>query len=185
MTKDKCFNVFMPRLLKKGQKQFETVEANESRRVTMTRWVIESVNGRFKNKFRFFDSVIPNSYIPKLRTLLRIAIAIINKFSQPLFVDSEERNKLATEAMRRLNLPNVLQKKVIELQLVNKRAIWNTITTDNSKEFPHLSLEDLKFITLGSYQIKMSPFYSREHVDNGNYQYAHHIKDDGLLRIKI
>jgi hypothetical protein len=34
----------MPTLLKKGQKQFTTFEANETRLVTKVRWVVEAVN---------------------------------------------------------------------------------------------------------------------------------------------
>lgn len=52
------FKVFMPKLLAKNQKQFEESEANESREVTMLRWVTESANGRIKNMFKFFDHTI-------------------------------------------------------------------------------------------------------------------------------
>jgi len=42
----------MPPFLHGNQKQFSTAEANRSRQVTMTRWVVEAVNGRIKNKFK-------------------------------------------------------------------------------------------------------------------------------------
>lgn len=46
--------VHIPRLLDQGKPQFSTIEANESRKVTLCRWLVEAVNGRFKIKFKFF-----------------------------------------------------------------------------------------------------------------------------------
>jgi hypothetical protein len=56
-VEDHALHTHMPNLLSKKQKQFSTVEANESRQVTMMRWIVESVNGRIKNEFHFFESV--------------------------------------------------------------------------------------------------------------------------------
>jgi hypothetical protein len=48
----------MPELMDKKDKQFSTLEANESRRVTLVRWLVEAVNGRIKKKFKFFRNTV-------------------------------------------------------------------------------------------------------------------------------
>jgi len=42
----------MPQFMNKEQKQLTTDQANVSRKVTMGRFVVETVNGRMKNVFR-------------------------------------------------------------------------------------------------------------------------------------
>jgi hypothetical protein len=78
----------MPQLLKEGNKSFSTKEANDSRIVTMTRWIIEVMNGRHKLKFKFFRNVIAGSYAQKILKFFRVAIAIINRFCPPSFTES-------------------------------------------------------------------------------------------------
>jgi len=45
-------HTFMPQFMSKDQKQLTTEQANASRKVTMGRFVVETVNGRLKNVFR-------------------------------------------------------------------------------------------------------------------------------------
>jgi len=58
--------VYMPELLKTRVNQFQTDEANRSRKVTKVRWIVESVNGRVKNVFRFFMGVVEGRQTPNL-----------------------------------------------------------------------------------------------------------------------
>lgn len=53
----------MPALLLKTEKQFTAKEGNESRRVTLVRWLVEAVNGRIKQKFRFFRDTVDGGII--------------------------------------------------------------------------------------------------------------------------
>ncbi|XP_021943615.1 uncharacterized protein LOC110842214 [Folsomia candida] len=69
------FKVYMPELLK-GKTQFSADEANQSRKVTMLRLIVEVVNGQIKLRFRFFDSIIQATYLPKIAMFFRIACAI-------------------------------------------------------------------------------------------------------------
>lgn len=66
MVRSKGFNVSMPSFLSPKSKQFTTKEANETRRVTMVRWIVEAINGRQKKKYPYFANVIRNSNIPTL-----------------------------------------------------------------------------------------------------------------------
>lgn len=95
---------FMPELLKKNQVQFTTTEANKSRLVTMLRWVVESVNGRLKNKFKFFEDIICASYFPKLPGLLKVTVAILNAFSPPIFTQSPWHEDLIEYVASRLEI---------------------------------------------------------------------------------
>jgi len=45
---------FMPQFMSKDQKQLSTEQAKISRKVTMGRFVVETVNGRLKNVFRCY-----------------------------------------------------------------------------------------------------------------------------------
>src|SRR5271156_4793616 len=66
----------MPDILQPKQKQHPTDNANESRSVTMVRWVIEAVDGRIKNVFKIFRGKIRNNYIPKSQKLFKICCAL-------------------------------------------------------------------------------------------------------------
>ncbi|EFN63420.1 hypothetical protein EAG_13279, partial [Camponotus floridanus] len=47
-------HVKMPPILEPGQRQFSTEQANKSRLVTKTRWIIEARNDHIKSVFKFF-----------------------------------------------------------------------------------------------------------------------------------
>lgn len=47
----------MPELLERGQRQLITAQANSSRLVTKTRWIVEARNGHIKSIFHFLAQV--------------------------------------------------------------------------------------------------------------------------------
>ncbi|CAF4476634.1 unnamed protein product [Rotaria socialis] len=70
------YDVKMPGLLGKNDKQLDTTDANESRLVTKCRWLVESFHARFK-KWRFFSERIDQSF------LLNIAMVnLLNRRSE-------------------------------------------------------------------------------------------------------
>jgi len=78
----------MPTLAKPGQLKLSTKEYIDSRIVTMTKFVIECVNGTAKNKSKFFRHVIFMSYAPKIERFFKIAVALNNRLSPPLFEEN-------------------------------------------------------------------------------------------------
>ncbi|OXA38533.1 hypothetical protein Fcan01_26735 [Folsomia candida] len=177
---------FMPELLKKNQVQFTTTEANKSRLVTMLRWVVESVNGRLKNKFKFFEDIIYASYFPKLPGLLKVTVAILNAFSPPIFTQSPWHEDLIEYVASRLESPNLVQALVEQNNLQRGNAAWNTADEDDVLEFPELSLDELKLITLGPYQLNIGIQYNWQHAPSGGgYDFQLHKDMDDLLRIKL
>jgi hypothetical protein len=76
-----------PSLLKNGQKQFTTKEANESRLCTKIRWSVEGESGLIKSRFRVFDHRVENKSLSHFYADFRIGGALVNKFSRRLLSD--------------------------------------------------------------------------------------------------
>jgi hypothetical protein len=167
-------------------KQFETLDANESRQVTRVRWIVEAANGKLKNMFHFFDGVVSNSYLPNIDRYLRICCAIINAFTSPIFSGSSEHDELVQIALDRLEKPNTLQEELEASGLVNKRAVWCEADENSVQEFPELSLDDLKNLTVGVYQIEMGSRYADHHMrDCSKFTICYHKERDDLIRVKL
>jgi hypothetical protein len=118
---------FMPAPLQKknktqtGDKAFTCQAANESRRVTMSRWVVESANGRLKNVFIFFKHTIEGGYGPeKIMRLVRIACSIFNKFFPLLNPHKEFQDLIADEVETHTNNVNLLKMELEAKKLVRK-----------------------------------------------------------------
>ena len=166
---------FMPNLLGPKEKQFTDLKANDSRAVTMIRYLVEQVNGRIKNKFKFFRNVISNNHLDNLMEYFKIACSIINAFSQPLQIETVELNRKIELALARKSTRNVLQEKVL-----NARFKWTTVNKNNIPFFPTLDEEDLFIITLGSYQLKMAKDYVAFQLESNP---LFEVKMDKKLRI--
>ncbi len=175
----------MPLFLKKGQKAFSCEEANLSRKVTMVRWPVEAINGKVKNKFDFLDNIIPNSYLPAIKDIVRISCAILNKFGKPLVVESEKHQKFLEQVEARLEMPNLLQDKVEEFQL-KRRVMWEKASATTVVGFPKLMESDILEITHGPYQINQGERYiERDLKLDPLYTVFVHKEEGGILRIKL
>ena len=62
------YGAHMPAFLKKGDKQHQTIDINNTRLSTKSKWVVEVFHSRLK-KWKFLDDRIHNSLIPKLKVL--------------------------------------------------------------------------------------------------------------------
>lgn len=70
----------MPSLLQQGMRQLNTEDANESRIITKSRWIVEARNGHIKTIFKFLQQTILIQHVPNIGDFYRIAGAIINKY---------------------------------------------------------------------------------------------------------
>ena len=140
----------MPEFMDKTEKQLSCEKANRSRIVTMGRFVVETANGRLKN-FRFLDSVIPTTYLPSLKIHTENCAAIINAFYPPLVSEDPRWEYKAALTTSRLNMSNSLQSLVLKEDWMNLRANWRNMEETQLPEFPRLTEEDLKDLTLGCY----------------------------------
>ncbi len=69
-----------------------------------------------------------------------------------------------------------------------KRLIWSPMNDKTIKDFPKLDLMDMQCLTLGSYQIKQSLKYTKEHMSISGDYYIQICNDPDkpcLIRTKI
>lgn len=175
----------MPLFLKRGQKAFSCEEANLSRKVTLVRWPVEAINGKLKNKFDFLDNVIPNSYLPVMKELVRVSCAIMNKFGKPLLIESDKHEKLLEQVEARMGMANLLQDKVNEFQL-KRNVKWTKASATAVIGFPRLTDEDVLEITLGPYQKNQGERYIERDLQlDPLYTVYVHREEPGIVRIKL
>lgn len=116
----------------------------------MNRWVVEAVNARVKNVFPFFKHMIEGTYVPKIMRFNRIACAIINKYFPPLFADKEFNGTISKVSNDQYPKSNELKKEIEELGIQRMTTRWEKASENMIPNFPKLTMEDLKRITLGS-----------------------------------
>ena len=182
--KKRGYDVHMPSYLQKGQKQHSSEEANLSRLITKVRWVVESVNGRIK-QFQFLNKVVPNKYLPYVGDFVKIVCGL-NKYRSSL-IDVSKGSELAQKMLQKSNEGNKLH-SLLEENLLQKRTCYTPIKATDKilTDFPVMSLDDLRSITMGVYQLKQAPSYSREHLsEEGQYDLLVHKENPSVLKIKI
>lgn len=81
--------------LKGKRKQLTTEESNQSRFVTKVRWVVKSVHGILKQKYRLLNHKIDNKLISKVGIYFRIASFLNNTFKKRLQSDVEILDEIA------------------------------------------------------------------------------------------
>lgn len=149
----------IPALLKKNTcTQLERSQANESRIVTKTRWMVEARNAHIKCRFRSLDGVKSIKLIPYLRKDFQIVVTLINAFSHNLQSDKDNR-QLSLQMLALRDVRNHLEKIV---RRIPKRSFTPII---NLSLFPKISMDQLKSIGLGSYQIKQAKSYCQQHLN--------------------
>jgi len=74
---------------------------------------VEHVNGKMKNKFKFFDSRISASYLPKVHTFWRIGLAIMNACGNVVERDENKYMGIVDHILTKLPNPNSLQVSLI------------------------------------------------------------------------
>ncbi|XP_043480300.1 uncharacterized protein LOC122509998 [Leptopilina heterotoma] len=185
----------MPPLLDRNQRQFTTEQANESRLITKTRWIVEAINGHLKIMFKFFSGTISTSHVPNLSDFLRIAGAIINKYRGPITMEGANE-EMAQEMLNRSTMPNVVQARVELENLQNRRARWVLLTAAHVPLFPQLTVNYLKDLTTGTYQLHLAPSYvqdtilrAEEEDENDDIEQAIEIDntqiEEGFIRLRI
>ncbi|XP_033726042.1 uncharacterized protein LOC117315788 [Pecten maximus] len=177
----------MPTFLQKGQKQHTTEEANASRLVTKIRWIVESVNGRLK-QWRYLQNVMPNTQIPAIGDYVRLVAALCNRYRTPLNTGTTEGDQLVAAKMKVLaSKGNALQQRVQEENLDTRNHSWKSIdVADAVDQFPSMSEEDIRNLTIGVYQVKLARSYTSEHLsEDGDYTIMVNDEVNGMLRARI
>lgn len=172
----------MPCFMKRGDKQLSTEDANASRLVTKVRWVVESANARIK-RWQYLDKVLPTNQVPYIGDYIRIVCAISNKFLPPLSPAHDDDVAVAAKMLHLSRQVNVLKERVEAESLHSRKSsMWRDASTID--DFPKMTEEQLREMTCGSYQLKLSRCYIQEHLD-GNHDILVHREDPQLLKVKM
>ncbi|KYN12427.1 hypothetical protein ALC57_15394, partial [Trachymyrmex cornetzi] len=181
------FDYRMPPLLKRNERQFSTDEANEARLVTKTRWIVEARNGHIKSIFKFFGGTIIMPHAINLRDFYHIAGAIINRYHGPITMDNATV-EFARTLLHRFKEINVVQARVEGEGLCRRHAQWRPLRQNHLLSFPHLTLEYLRDLTVGVYQINLASSYIQEKLqrdESEQLQVDENINEPGFLRIRL
>ncbi|KAL0879440.1 hypothetical protein ABMA27_003191 [Loxostege sticticalis] len=145
------YRTFVPGSLQEGESQLSTLEANKSRAVTICRWVVEAVNGRFKRDFKLLRQDYFNTASKNLMVHFEEILQLINRY---MHVD----NRLSTYV-----ISNNLNRRRAQFQPID-------VNRENVSDFPEMTFSELILVSLGTYQIKQARSYYGEHVRaNGSY----------------
>lgn len=99
---------------------------------------------------------------------------------------TEEDNIIAQRMLDLLKKPNNLQRMVEKNGWVRKRAIWTLLSDSDLPDFPRLTWEELRHLTLGIYQLKQSRAYTQKHLSQtGIYSLYVHREDASVVRLQL
>ena len=176
-----AIDVRMSEFIEKGNKQLLCEQANNSRLVTKCRFVIEVINGRLKSCFRYFDKVWSNKSLPHMIDDFRIAASIHNAFYKLIYSDIDDASKIAEMMSNSENKENKLFAVVTANNLNRQSSIFHHLNEIQFEEFPRLSLDELRLIALGSYQLKQAKSYIAEHNNKSSRFEIFVNKDDSSI----
>jgi len=109
MLQARSYNVQMLDFIPRRRNQLDDLAANHASLVTKCRFVVEVVNERLKQCFRYFDKVFQNKSIPHLMDDFKIAGALYNRFHPPIESDQNNGEQIAELILQRLNQRNKLK----------------------------------------------------------------------------
>lgn len=149
------------------------------------RWVVEACNMLVKT-WKFLYNVVPSTQIQYAGDYFRIICAICNAYRPPRVSPSYEDVLEAQRMLRLSKLPNHLQQTVQEKKWDTRRVVYQELTDDCVEDFPRLTLDELRYITMGVYQLKQSRSYTAEHLqDDGLYKLFYVKETPEVLRLLL
>lgn len=89
-------------------------------------------------------------------------LQFFNAFSCQIFTDSDSLQNLTSSALTRP--PKEMQQKLESTAMKSSRAKWHQATAGSVPDFPTLSMNELKELTFGTYQLKIAESYNAEHI---------------------
>lgn len=164
LLQSKGYTVLMP-ALKGNRPQLTTEEANESRRVTKLRWVVEAVHGAIAQKYRLLHNSLDNKFIPKLKVLCKIVGFLQNKYGQRFNSHGDNNDEVLEYMESRMSVVNTLSEEVIIQKWNRRKSAFQQLTSSEILDFPQLSKQQLAVFFTGSYQLSQAVSYLAEIMD--------------------
>jgi hypothetical protein len=123
--------------------------------------------------------------IPSIGDDFKFVCALINTYKPPRVKINADRDNLAEKMLDLLNKKNSL-KRMVEKNNYKRMNRNNKSFNVNQLNFPALSLDYIKELTLGVYQLKQAKSYTQEHLnDNGLYEFEFITEKKDLIKIKL
>lgn len=177
----------MPAFLQPNQRQLDTQEANDSRLITKSRWIIEARNGHIKSMFHFFKNTISLVHAIHLREFYLIAGAIINRYRQLIHME-EATAEYARRMLERARRENHLKIRVELENLARRNAMWERLNANQALDFPILDIDYLKDLTMGVYQLSLAASYIQDKVARDEaeiFELDEHRYEPGFIRVRL
>lgn len=145
-------------------------EANETRLATKCRYVVEVINGIFKQQFKALKET-QNSMLDHITDDYRIAASLINVFFSERISDKDDAKEIAESMKSKLKVKNNLE-KFLDLRMTKSQNSFTKIENFEIQGFPKLDLDTIrKKITFGNYQLEQAYGYLAEHFEsNEDYE---------------
>lgn len=161
---EKGYTVLMP-ALKGKRNQLTAAESNNSRFVTVLRWVVEAIHGILGQKYRLLHHQFRNNMLHDAGTYTRIAYFLLNKFGKRLNVANEKMHMIVDRMKSQNHEFNELAIEIEDSNLNRKTVPFQSISSSDLLDFPRLELEDLQLLFTGSYQLGQAISYLGEMLD--------------------
>lgn len=177
------FQVLMP-AMKGKRKQLPCSEANESRKVTKIRWVVEAVHGAVAQKYSLLHDSLDNKFLPKVRMICQIIRFLENKFGKRLDSDKSNSDKIVEFMKSRMSLNNSLHQEVEEGRW-NLKSTVQPLDSSSVLEFPRLTEEEMKLFFTGTYQMSLAAAYLGEIIEEGSPKIFHVKENENIIRLSV
>lgn len=175
----------MPAL--KGQrKQLTAIEANNSRLVTMVRWVVEAVHGVISQKYKLLHNQFDNKMIPHAGTYCRIACFLINQFGKRFVSSISSSNEVINLIKSKKDKDNSLALDAETERWSRRKTKFVKLTSRDILDFPEMTENDLKIFFTGTYQLGQAISYLAELIDENNQLNIDYLKESqSIIKLQV
>lgn len=132
-------------------------------------------------------NTISMPHIHYLGDLYRIGGAILNRY-HPQVLMEDANAELARELLERSQAVNVVQARVEVENLRTRHGRWVQINQNHLPNFPRLTINYLRDLTVGVYQVSLAPSYVQDGFHNhgqNSFELDTQGNEPGFFRIRV
>jgi len=117
--------------------------------------------------------------------LLLLSCSLLNKFTATYNEDTDFTDTLVNIIKERIDKKNLLEQRILEGKWDSRRVIWEDANQDCVLGFPELTMDDLKILTLGEYQLSMGENYNNEYLRaDSSYSFRVHKEEPNVIKVR-
>ncbi|XP_058804597.1 uncharacterized protein LOC131674731 [Phymastichus coffea] len=180
------YRVLMPSLKKQGEKQLTAEAANNSRRVTMIRWVVEAVHGAVAQKYKIFHQQLDNRFLVEASLYCKVVCFLINEFGKRLVSRASTNEDILNQVISKHGTENTLAEDVATGRWSRRTSEFTKLSSSDVDDFPEMTENDLITLFTGTYQLQQSISYLAEMIDDNNEMTVQFHKDvENILKLRV